>query len=600
MADIPTRSTAQLPVTQTINGNELFVIQQNGITKSAILGLITQFFGYTLTFGTLAALKAYSPLTVQNNSLIYLKGRDATNDGSEGFFILTNVSPGSSDNGINILLTVGGWWAIRQGVTSEIDPSWFGLGSTSVSDQTACQEAINYAQTNLASARGANIVLPGIDINVDQLLITRSQINLIGQYGRTQIKANNASLSPVKIDASTSIIYANRIQDITFDSSVTMGVSVALLEMQGVGQPTLENVIFTSGVSTTGMGASFTRCSQLLINNLQVNGVRGTGAYFENCSDIYLNHSRFDNTLGYGVDINSSEGIYSSNNACYGNTLGAWRIRKDSTNYTGNLFFSNTIGDFSGATNWSFKDAEKVRITNGWASFQGVSVANAHGFTFTSCKDVEMHNTLGSFNMGEGVVTTNTTNLKIIGGSYTDNGRHPSTTYRTGIRANDGTDGLTIQGATFGNLYPDVSAQNYGWHFGDISNFNLEGNTFQNTTLADVVWATTSLGGNNFEGNSITTRGYNVSAETFVTVPLGPRANIATGTNGVFLVLPTWKGREIDFTMQTSSAFNGPGAGGAFQLPVATNLAPNPNGTIGFVHNGVSWLTKYYSVNDNA
>mgnify|MGYP000844061055 CR=1 FL=1 len=77
MADIPTRSIAQLPIASSINGNDKFVISQGGVTKTAIANQIRQIT---------------SNLSVENDLFV---GRDAFISGTTQTGVLRVVSTAS-------------------------------------------------------------------------------------------------------------------------------------------------------------------------------------------------------------------------------------------------------------------------------------------------------------------------------------------------------------------------------------------------------------------------------------------------------------------------------------------------------------------------
>lgn len=159
MTNVQTRTLAQLPVASALAASDLLVISQGGITKSLVASLINGINTNKFqTFNTLADLKAYTPVSNDNNSIVYLKGRLATEDGCEGLFQLTTTNPGTSDNnGTIFALTVGGWWALRQFDDGlGIMASWFNGHSATVSESNAAWKKLVTMGTKIECTPGAS------------------------------------------------------------------------------------------------------------------------------------------------------------------------------------------------------------------------------------------------------------------------------------------------------------------------------------------------------------------------------------------------------------------------------------------------------------
>lgn len=74
---------------------------------------------------SIAALKAYTMSIDLVGKLIFVRGFATIGDGGEGFFRVTQTSPGNLDTGVNITSNTAGYYAVRQ-FSGDVNAKWYG------------------------------------------------------------------------------------------------------------------------------------------------------------------------------------------------------------------------------------------------------------------------------------------------------------------------------------------------------------------------------------------------------------------------------------------------------------------------------------------
>lgn len=93
------------------------------------------------TIANIAALRTFAVTTGIVNLLVYVRGYYTDNDGGEGFFQVTNVSPGADNGGIIIWSNTTGFYYVRQTDGLPYTVKWFGAIGDGVTDDTAAVTA---------------------------------------------------------------------------------------------------------------------------------------------------------------------------------------------------------------------------------------------------------------------------------------------------------------------------------------------------------------------------------------------------------------------------------------------------------------------------
>lgn len=151
------------------DGNQVWTADpvESGVEQAAV----------SSTIANIAALRAAAVNSNIVNLLVYVRGYYSDNDGGEGFFQVTNSSPGADNGGTIIWSATSGFYYIRQTYGEPVSVRWFGAKGDSVTDDTAVlQTAINL----VVSRGGGELWWPNGTYRTTASLIITGTISMVG------------------------------------------------------------------------------------------------------------------------------------------------------------------------------------------------------------------------------------------------------------------------------------------------------------------------------------------------------------------------------------------------------------------------------------
>lgn len=204
MADI---KISELPVATTPNSTDVYVVNQNGVTKQ-ISSLV---IGNVQTVGSIAELKTFTPV---EGRYIYAAGYYADGDGGGGFFYGA-INGTFVDNGGSIIVPTGGdgttaWLRIIEGPVSV---KYFGAVCDGVANDTA--------KVTAAAALNLPLYFPASST----LITTNTTLaNPISIEGGAVIKVDNCTLTLLSSFSANAIQVFNCVNGgaVAFDQSNTL------------------------------------------------------------------------------------------------------------------------------------------------------------------------------------------------------------------------------------------------------------------------------------------------------------------------------------------------------------------------------------------
>jgi hypothetical protein len=263
----------------------------------------------------------------------------------------------------------------------------YGADKTGVTNSLS---AFNDAIAVLKTLGGGTLLVPDgtyliSDGSVE--VFNASNIHIKGDSLAGSIIVNgNTDLPTIRVGDNVTFGYGNCVSDLTFaGASDVTGVDGQYgLAIYKQGHCSYNNLKFTSYPSPLYRGLTLTGCSQVFVNQIQVQNCTGFGIQLLDNADIYASTMRFDACTNDGLSMAGCQGMYFTSCWGFGNGRYAWNLYHD-TGSNNNNFFVNCGGDTSGQNNWMIDDLYDSIFTACWGSTQlsKSSYKSSCGFYFT-------------------------------------------------------------------------------------------------------------------------------------------------------------------------------------------------------------------------
>lgn len=405
-------------------------------------------------------------------------------------------------------------------------------------------------------------------------------ITLQGAGGiSTVMNCTSTTAKGIEFSSGAGTVYKSGLSKLFITSTVNCTAGCAVW-FGNLGHSFVEDV-YIQGLSPTQRpydGIIFNDVLQTSIVNLQINDCARRGiSVINHCVDLYWTNCRSDNNGGEGIYIQASEGQYFSNVTAYLNTGTNWRIAYGAVGTNKNMFFSNCVGDSSGAFNWLIDDLLNAFFVNCWGVTQKNTTLtpfacgfflskaasgilsrlrftnciannnNTHGWSIIGADKITLVNSVAEANgiaaPGSGVFISGSTNVRLVA---TD--------------AQSNTDrGVTIGAGCAGFSYTDSNAQSNT--NGAVSN-STTGVIFRNV----VGYLTANTGAANIASGATTT----TITHGLAVTPIAANIQITPTTNTTNNFGNIWVS-NITSTNFVVNVRSDPGASGfAFNWSVTT------------------------------
>lgn len=342
----------------------------------------------------------------------------------------------------------------------------YGVNTTpGTTDMTA---AANAAISVLAHAGGGVVLWLGARYLVGSagVFISYTQSAILHQgegRGRTLIVNGSASSPAISCGDGSTAIYGGGVERMSFSqkSGVTALNGNCAFQFSHLGQFVVRDVFISNNISAPFRGAVFTGgtvgCSQVVVDNLQVQGCLNDGITMINGVDLYITDCRSDANGAAGWLLNGTQGILSKGCSAFNNSGVGWGLSSTSpsTAPNKNNVFSLCVGDTSGSYNWQINDSSDSRWVDCWGGTQKSTTVNtfAAGFIIatSACTRLGFVGCTAINNNAHGFQVfdsgTAPTSIAFDGCMYVNNGRAAGGGF--GFTCNGNANALRVSGGIF-------------------------------------------------------------------------------------------------------------------------------------------------------
>jgi len=299
--------------------------------------------------------------------------------------------------------------SIAQLATSVID---YGADPTGLTDSyPAFLAAYNYT----VSTGGGNLFVPAGSYRLNSTLVMISSfVNLVGEGPGSLIINGQTNAPAIQLGNGGARIYKMDVRNLGFGQAagVTAVAGNCGLLANIVGQCRLFDLYVANAPAALYQGIVLNNATQTIFHANQVYNLLNTGIYLKgNCVDFYASDSHSDSNGAAGWQIEDCQGIYAVNCTAYNNSGNGWNIETIGPNGNVNHFYSNCIGDTSGAFNWLISQLLKATFASCWGSSQQSITVNTYGTGFflqgPNTSDIQFHGGFALNNNSHGVQLTN-------------------------------------------------------------------------------------------------------------------------------------------------------------------------------------------------
>jgi len=317
-----------------------------------------------------------------------------------------------------------------------------------------------------AVAKGYAVYVPphtaGGYVLATTVLVDVDNFTIFGLGTAATMLLNGTTNAPaLQIGAGTTTRYNIRVAGLYFGqkSGVAAVSGNCGLSVQKVGNSRFENLSLTGALRDGIVMSTVSMYVMEAIQGISTLSPAGTGLSLDGCLDLYMTNCLFSQWTT-GVQLRNTQGGYFANVSCYANTGSAWMLVTGGSGNVNN-FFTNCIGDTSGADNWWIAHCQQTMFVNCWGSTQISTTANAAaaGFTFTSstCNNVVLTNCVALANNASGIhlatASGSPANISLVncelgssgfGGTVLGNGKGSGGGY--GLTIDGGVSGVKVVG----------------------------------------------------------------------------------------------------------------------------------------------------------
>lgn len=284
----------QLPVANNVADSDLLVISQGGTTKSVQARYIADIFdpAQVPLYDNYAALRLLTPVSTDQNSIVYVEGRTTIGDGGGGFFRLQNTDPTTNWNDIGEGLVVSisaapaNWYAVRQfnGFTS---PRWWGAVGEPLNSTVSTDSA-----TALANAFRCRLPTDGEGLwyGVSGLFpssgFTLTQ-KVIQNLKAKQLDPANTNPRTLRFNSGKNLTLSNIVIDQNARNTGNQNLSGAFgLEVASYTNAVINNIHVSGGAGMNGIG--ITQCSDIRLNNCLVENFQLSASVTDDAIQGYI------------------------------------------------------------------------------------------------------------------------------------------------------------------------------------------------------------------------------------------------------------------------------------------------------------------------
>lgn len=304
-----------------------------------------------------------------------------------------------------------------------LDYSATGNGSTD--DSTAIQNAINAAGT----AGGGIIYFPPGTYCCNNISVTVSGIYLKGCCTASCLANNSTNHPTVTFGNGSTMIYNFTVEDLYFSQKSGTPVSGnCAVQLNKAGGTRLKNVSVGNSPAAMYDGLSLiNQCSQIFVNSCDFTNNLHNGLSSNGTNDLYVDNTKADANGNHGFYCVDMSGSYFTNVTAWGNTVNGFNIAQGALTQSENMFFTNCVGDTSGADNWVISTASRIVLTNCWGCTQKVTSTSNVGFYLDTIKDGTLSSCFALNNNTHGVYATGCSKVIFKGNHFTNNNQKSTT-----------------------------------------------------------------------------------------------------------------------------------------------------------------------------
>ena len=265
----------------------------------------------------------------------------------------------------------------QSGASAYVTVTDYGATGNGATDDSS---AFKSAVAALKAFGGGTLYVPAGNYLLNSTIyIACSNTRIQGVGYESRIINGQSAGAAIQFGDDVNMYYACGVFDLAFGqaSNIMAANGNCGIIMFMIGQSWIERCNCQSYPAPLYDGYVFSGCDQLLFSGNEATGCINIGFYWtNNCGDMYIVNTRSDaNQFGYQIE--DSQGFYITNAAGFMNKSSAWNIVTAGGAGNINLWFTNCLGDTSGAPNWNITNCKVAFFSDCWGSTQISATENA-------------------------------------------------------------------------------------------------------------------------------------------------------------------------------------------------------------------------------